>query len=154
MQILRYSLFIAFSGLLLIGCAKSDEADSSDDMAANDNPYAAIAGDWMIEAYAADAEEGAEPLVVTLTKATDSNEGWVTKFPHLDDPVASTNVFMNGDSVVTESASFTSALREGEMVQGVTSYYHFMGDEVHGRFVATYENGDVLRGKLVGERVE
>ncbi|NND72265.1 MAG: hypothetical protein HKN43_11890 [Rhodothermales bacterium] len=155
MRFLKMPFFVLFALLLVAGCSKkADDTDSMADSDMDENPYAELAGDWMVEAYANDAAEDAEPLVVVMVTATDSDEGWSTKFTHLEDAIPATNIFMNGDSVVVESGSYASALRDGRTVESLTSYYHFHGQEMSGRFVATYDDGVVTRGKFMGARID
>ncbi len=152
----KLSVFVLVGLFIVAGCAKNDDqGDTSEtEMASSDeSSYAAAAGDWLVEAHAMDAMEGDEPLVVSLLKATESGEGWSTKFTHLDDAIMSNNMFMMGDTIVSESGPFPSAIDADAIVQNVTTYYHFHGDGMAGRFVATYASGDVLHGTISGERV-
>ena len=147
----------ALAILLIAGCASKDDSGSNagDPGEAADAPYAAYAGDWMMEAYAADAAADAEPLTVTLMKATADGQGWTTKFTHMDDPVPA-SVSMDGDSIQVVWGSYPSQLREGATVRQVVATMAAYGDNMNGRFSATYEGDDetVLTGTLKGERIE
>jgi len=57
-----------------------------------------------------------------------------------------------GDSVVTEAGPFPSVLRPGQTVTLLRSVAHFKGDTMSGTFEATYENGDVVKGKTLATR--
>ena len=104
----------------------------------------------MTEVYTAASDE---PAVVVLIKGTDSAEGWTMKFVNVDEPVG-LQVSVVGDSLVTRSASYPSALREGRTVTSVTSYLAVNGDQMSGRFHAAYDDGETLKGRMVSERVK
>lgn len=144
------ALCVLFGGTMVAGCGgKEDNAPKSD--MTSDSPFAVYAGDWMTEVYSLD---GGEPLVATLLKATDSQQGWSMKFTHMDEAVPANTVFLKGDSVVMEIGPYPSALREGATVQSVTSYLHKDGDAMSGRFHAVYDDGAELDGRLSSERVK
>ncbi len=134
----------------LTACNRNTDTPAAPAPAVSTSPYAAYAGDWLTEVYTGDS---AEPALVVMIKGSDSADGWSTKFTHLDDPVPSSARIV-GDTLVTESGSFASGLREGRTVETVTSYLHRNGDELTGRFVATYDDGEVVHGRMQGERVE
>ncbi len=151
---MRSPLILLAAMLVFAGCrGNADEATNAGDSDAG--PYAAYAGDWMSESYAADAEEGDEPLVVTLIKANETADGWTVKFTHLDEPVPMT-VSMRGDSIAMMFGSYPSALREDVMVDNVTAVMHMDGDMMMGRFYARYadEAGTMLNGTMKSERIE
>ena len=104
----------------------------------------------MTEVYTAASDE---PAVVVLIKGTDSAEGWTMKFADMDEPIG-LQVSVVGDSLVTRSASYPSALREGRTVTSVTSYFSVNGDQMSGRFHAAYDDGETLKGRMVSERVK
>lgn len=147
---LYHTLALAcLTSLLIVGCA--DKADNYEaESTADANPYAGFAGDWMTDVFVGDSEEAA---VAVLVKATESSEGWTMKFTHLEEPI-DLSVFMKGDTVVSQSGAYPSALREGATVTEVVVYQHRNGDEMNGRFTATYDDGVVTSGRMKSMRVK
>ena len=146
----KFAMCALISAFLIMGCANKDSNETMEGHA-SDNPYAGYAGDWLTEAYVGTS---AEPDVVVMLSATDNSEGWAWKFSHMDDAVPSNNIFLKGDTVVTEIGPYPSALRDGMTVTNLVSYIHQHGAEMSGRFVATYSDGSEARGRLHGERVD
>ena len=85
-----------------------------------------------------------------LTVAPDSKSATIT-FPDRD-AIPARIVALAGDSVVTEAGPFPSVLRPGQIVTLLRSVAHFKGDTMSGTFEATYENGDVVKGKTLATR--
>ena len=143
--ILMLSIFL----LVAAGCA--DKNAGSDETAAEANPYAAWAGDWMAEAYAG---ESTEPAAVVLLKATDDPTNWSFKFVHLDDPVMAKSVSMVGDTLVMVMEPYASAIRDDETVDVLTSYMKMDGNKLSGRAHASYSSGDQVDFRLMAEKVQ
>ena len=137
----------ALSLIAFIGCG----GERAVPPAAATAPYEAYAGDWVCEAYVGD---GTEPVVLILLKAREGANGWTTKFTHVEQPLA-TSVSLRGDSLVTEFGPFPSALREGATVRNVITVMRAQGDEMVGRFVASYDGDPVpLRGRMIARRIK
>lgn len=145
------TIFVAI--FLLAGCGKSDDAssDMSDAPAEGNDPYAAVTGDWLTEGFVGDSEEAA---VVVLMSTSGEKENWTWKFTHLDEPLTANNVFLKGDSIVTEIGPYPSALKQGTTVDNLVSYLIVDGQTMTGRWVASYSDGSEARGRLAAERVE
>ena len=137
--------------VLLFGCARSDEPAPEDAPEPVENPLTAYAGAWEVQSFAIDSDE---PLVDLQLFATESTDGWSMAFDHLDEPVPG-HVTVQGDSVSFTVGPYSSALREAVMVT-TTSVLHADGDEIAGRFTATYEDSEpaILKGRLRGSRAE
>jgi len=142
------TLIFAVSVVLLAGCAGNRDAEQPQSTAAA--PYAAYAGDWLVEAFVADQEEG---IALIDLEATDTAEGWTMAFSHLDAPLPA-DVSMKGDSAVVSVGPFPSSLREGATVENVTVTFKVDGDAGVGRFVVIYADGETLRGWTTGVRAE
>ncbi len=139
----------AICTLLLVGCggdkyASEGEADT-DVAEAEANPLAQYAGDWMTESFVGD---DTEPALVVLMKATDSYDTWAMRFTHIDDLVPANSVVVDGDSVVSTWGPFPSGLREGIVVESMTAYMKADGDNMSGRAVANYSDGEVVNIRL------
>jgi hypothetical protein len=95
---------------------------------------------------------GPKDSVVATYALTASADGktWTLKFPNRD-PLATRILTSGGDSLVTETGPYSSVLRPGVMVTTRTTV-HFKGNTMTGTFMATYANGDILRGKVAGTR--
>jgi hypothetical protein len=96
---------------------------------------------------------GAKDSVVAsyvLTVAPDSKSATIT-FPDRD-AIPARIVALAGDSLVTEAGPFLSVLRPGQTVTLLRSVAHYKGDTMSGTFEATYENGDVVKGKTHATR--
>lgn len=145
------TIFIAV--ILFAACGKSDDsaAEMSDEPAETNDPYAAMSGDWLTEAFMSDSEE---PALVVLLNASGETEDWTWKFTHIDEPLHANNVFLKGDTVVTEIGPYPSALKQGTTVDHLATYSIVNGGTLSGRFVASYSDGSEARGRLSGERVE
>lgn len=143
------NIILVLTTVLVAGCAGDGDADQ---MQAADaaGPYAAYAGEWLVESYVADQEER---IALIELVATDNADGWTMAFSHLDAPLPA-DVSMKGDSAIVSVGPFASSLREGETVANVTVTFKATGDTGAGRFIVTYENGDTMTGWSTGERVE
>jgi hypothetical protein len=130
-------------GVALMGCAGQETADDEmveDTTAMAPEPAAPsladFAGTWT---FTGTTETGQTPPPYELTATADPS-GWTFRFPDLPDrgviPVRVLEV--SGDSVVTETDPFESALRPGLQVWTRT-VYRLEGDRLRGDLVAHYE---------------
>ena len=111
------------------------------------NIPAGVAGTWEGKSMIGPKDSVVTGVVMT---ATAKRKGWVTKVPNRD-PVPTRVIAAGGDSVVTESGPYNSVVRPGQQVT-VRTTGHYNGDTMTGTFVATYANGDVVKGKSTGTR--
>jgi hypothetical protein len=130
-------------GIALVGCAGEETADDEmvvDTTAMAPEPaepsLADFAGTWT---FTGTTETGQTPPPYELT-ATADQSGWTFRFPDFPErgviPVRVLEVA--GDSVVTETDRFESALRPGLQVWTRTVYRR-EGDRLVGDLVAHYE---------------
>lgn len=130
-------------GIALMGCAQEETAEDEmveDTTAMAPEPagpsLADFAGTWL---FTGTTETGQTPPPYELTATADVS-GWTFRFPDLpeqgDIPVRVLEV--SGDSVVTETDRFESALRPGLQVWTHTVYRR-EGDRLVGDLVAHYE---------------
>jgi len=117
--------------------------------AASAGKYAAFAGVWDGKSMV-----GANDSVVTTYKLTINGHtgGGTMKFPNRK-PVAVKLVTMGGDSLVTQTAKYSSILRKGQTVS-VRTTSRVSGDNMSGTFVATYGNGQTVQGKTAATRAK
>ncbi|HUL03945.1 MAG TPA: hypothetical protein VLV16_12025 [Gemmatimonadales bacterium] len=98
---------------------------------------------------------GAKDSVVAtyvLTIAADGKSGTMT-FPN-HDPIELRVLAMGGDSLVTEAGPYPSVLRPGQTVKSLRNVARVKGNTMTGMFQATYENGDVVKGKTQATRAK
>jgi hypothetical protein len=130
-------------GMALIGCAGEETTEDEmveDTTALAPEPagpsLADFAGTWT---FTGTTETGETPPPYELT-ATADQSSWTFRFPDFPDreaiPVRVLEV--SGDSVVTETDWFESALRPGLQVW-THSVYRLEGDRITGDLVAHYE---------------
>ncbi len=130
-------------GIALMGCAGEETAEDEmveDTTAMAPEPAAPsladFAGTWT---FTGTTETGETPPPYELT-ATADESGWTFRFPDFPErgviPVRVLEV--SGDSVVTETDPFESALRPGLQVWTRT-VYRLEGDRLMGDLVAHYE---------------
>jgi hypothetical protein len=147
-------------GIVLIGCereeAAEDETMVEDTTAMAPEPagisLADVAGTWTMTGT---TEAGESAPTYELT-ATADESGWEFRFPDYPDrgtiPVRVLEVA--GDSVVTETDTFESALRPGLQVW-THAVYRLEGDRLVGNLVAHYETTEpdsVLHISVEGTR--
>ncbi len=145
-----FVLLLVFA--IVIGCTPSEEEVPVDDpIVVPEVEEASFAGTWSVDAMTMDSDS---VLVTTTMFATDNAEGWTIAFDHVDEPVPAESVTMAGDSVTVVYGAYPSALRDGAMVTSLTSVVSVSGDEMTGRFRATYDTGEPLEfdGRLHGSR--
>lgn len=128
--------------LALVGCSKpADKPAETADAEATamaDAPAAIslgdIAGTWSVRSTVRGNESQAVTYDLT---ATADRSGWSITFPGRE-PIPTRVVAVEGDSIVTESGPFESALRKGVQVNArvVT---RLKGDKLVGSTVARYE---------------
>jgi hypothetical protein len=147
-------------GIFLIGCAQEEPAEEEtmveDTTAMAPEPagiaLADVAGMWIVTGTT-EAGEAIPPYELT---ATADQTGWEFRFPDYPDrgtiPVRVLEVA--GDSVVTETDRFESALRPGVQVW-THAVYRLEGDRLVGDLVAHYETTEpdsVLNIRVEGTR--
>lgn len=153
--------FLALAlGIALIGCEREEAAEeetmAEDTTAMAPQPtgisLADVAGTWNMTGTT-EAGEAAPPYELT---ATADQTGWEFRFPDYPDrgtiPVRVLEVA--GDSVVTETDTFESALRPGLQVW-THAVYRLEGDRLVGNLVAHYETTEpdsVLHISVEGTR--
>lgn len=129
--------------IALVGCSKpgdkpAETADAAATAMADAAPEAIslgdIAGTWAVHSTV----QGDESKSVTYDlTATADTSGWTITFPGRE-PIPTRVVAVEGDSIVTESGPFESALRQGVQVNArvVT---RLRGDKLVGHTVARYQ---------------
>ena len=128
----------ALAAVALLACAKeaADDATEMADTTAMEEPtpgisLANLAGTWNMRTMPMDSDTTQIEYTITIDEA-----GWTMLLPERD-PVTS-NVTVEGDSVVAVSAPFESVLRGGVMVT-TTTVYRMEGDRLVGTITARYE---------------
>ena len=134
---------VVFTALLL-GCAREgavEEETATEDTTAMAPETAGIeladvAGTWTMRGTT-EAGEAAPPYELT---ATADPSGWSFRFPELPDrgTIPVRVVHVEGDSIVTETESFESAIRSDVQVW-THAVYRLEGDRLVGDLVAHYE---------------
>jgi hypothetical protein len=110
----------------------------------------AVAGNWNGKAMIGPKDTVVTTFVLMLSS---SDTASTTTFPNRE-PLETHIVDMRGDSVVTEIGPYPSLLRPDQTVTSLRMISHFKGDVMWGTFEATYENGDVLKGKTKATRAK
>ena len=142
----------------LVGCAKTENRAATDTATGPVAPAgssstvrrADVAGKWRVKAM---TEAGDSVLGFVLTTTADGS-GWTSTFPNLA-PVPVRVVAVAGDSIVTESGPYESALRKGVQVR-THSVYRRQGDSLVGTTVAHYQTtgpDTVRRFRMEGTRM-
>lgn len=133
-----------------VGCAPAEKQPPQDQAtAAAIVSLADFAGAWTITGF---AESSDSVLITYELNATATPDGWTSTLPGRQ-PMPVRVVLVDGDSVVTETGPFESALRPGIMVT-TRSVARLQADTLTGSIVARYDAaGDsVLTGRLRGVR--
>jgi hypothetical protein len=130
--------------LVIAGCAGSDEQP---DVAADSLPPAPagtpaisaadVAGKWNVEVMPENSDSVTLRYVMTASADT---AGWSIQFPDRTDPVKVQVLLIDGDSIVTRTGPFPSALRKGVTVT-TESVSRMQGGEMTARHVAHYSQG-------------
>lgn len=108
----------------------------------------AVAGVWDAKTMVGPKDSVVVTEVLTMTANT---KGWTMAFPGRTEAVAVRVMSSAGDSVVTESGPYASALRAGQTVS-VRMVAHYKGDSMWGTAVATYGSGDKVNLKMAATR--
>jgi hypothetical protein len=118
---MRRFAFACCTAILVLGCAKSDDAATADTAAgtvgATATPaptiaLADVAGRWNLRSV---PETGDTTPIMSQINATASTSGWTMTLPNRP-PVASRVIVVAGDSIVTETGPFESVMRRGVQV--------------------------------------
>jgi len=120
--------------LLSFACAKPDTNASADSTAAATPMIALadVAGDWQVRGN----NEAGDSIISYRLHMTADTAGWTITFPGR--PAVPVHfVSMAGDSIVTHSGPYESALRRGVQVQ-TNNVFRLRGGELVGRAVAHY----------------
>ena len=136
---------------IAISCAPADERAAQERPAdAATVSLADFAGTWTVTVM---AESSDSVLTTYELRATTTSDGWTSTLPgRRRRPVRV--LLVDGDSVVTETGPFESALRPGVMATTRT-VARLQGDVLTGTIVARYDTDDadsVLTGRLHGTR--
>lgn len=147
---MKRSLLIC--AVILTACAKKEETPAVDTtaMAAptpTPPPPAAVAltnadmaGTWTGDVM----PMGKDTVLTTVTlSATATNDGWTLSLPNGAKPAVKV-VAIAGDSVVTETAGFKSAVRKGQNVKMMHQVFHMADGKLTGWNHVTYTNGDTV----------
>ena len=136
---------LLISAVVLSACAKTEQAaDTTTPAAAAPTPatptiaLADVAGTWEgnIMPVGKDTTVATSTLVATAT-----NDGWSMTLSN-GEKVPLTVVSVGGDSIVTTSNGFKSAVRKGQDVKSTHSIYRLQNGKLMGITHATYANGD------------
>jgi hypothetical protein len=138
-----------------LACAKSEQKAAADSgMPSGMMPKAVsvsdFAGTWALRAM---PESSDSVLVAFDLVATADTTTWTWNFPGRD-PVPTRILQVAGDSVVTETGPYSSALRKGVMVT-TRAVSRLQDGKMVGTFVAHYTTtgpDSVLRGRIEGTR--
>jgi hypothetical protein len=140
--------------LTLVACAKSEQkaadTQAAAPAAATPTPQgttnitaADVAGTWTGTAKLMTKDTVVVNIEQTMTSTT---EGWTLKLPNGTHPVRV--VTIGGDSVITESGPFPSAVRKGKQVQLIRNVMHLKDGKLTGVTHATYVGGDTTSYRL------
>jgi hypothetical protein len=139
-------LTVLMVATVLAGCGTSDQ-EAADGVSGGPT-LADFAGSWDLRLM----PEGAPETVQARIVGTGSAMGW-TLFLEGRDPIPAM-ARIEGDSLISHSDPYESVLRPGTTVE-VRSALILRGDEVTGRFVATYqtaEGEEEVTGTIEGRR--
>jgi hypothetical protein len=92
---------------------------------------ASLAGTWTLRT----TPDGRDTVITSEIAATGTTEGWTMTMPG-QQPVP-IRVRVDGDSIMTETGPFPSALRKGAMVT-TNAVYHVQDGKLVGTLVARY----------------
>lgn len=138
----RFTLFCCTAvAVAVVGCAKSDDAATTDTAAgvaaATTAPapisLADVAGRWTVRAV---PETGDTTAVVSQLNASADTTGWTMTLPNRP-PIATRVVLVSGDSIVTENGPYESVLRKGVQVR-TRSVMRLRDGRLIGNTVARY----------------
>ena len=137
----RITLVCCCSASVLVSCARSDDAATTDTaagaVAATQTPapisLADVAGRWTVRAV---PETGDTAAVVSQLTATADTTGWTLILPDRP-PIPTRVVVVAGDSIVTESGPYESVIRKGVQVT-TRSVMRLRDGKLVGTVVARY----------------
>jgi hypothetical protein len=135
--------------LVLVAGLSAGAAAQQQPMTMAMNPkMPAVTGIWDAKTMVGPKDSVVVTEVLTMTPDA---KGWTMAFPGRTEAVPVRVMSAAGDSVVTESGPYASALRAGQMVT-VRMVAHYKGDAMWGTAVATYGSGDKLNLKMSATR--
>lgn len=141
---------ILLAGLTLAaacGGAGGDSSAGEEATPAAGISLAETAGTWTVHVM----NEAGDSTIITYEMVTTSTtEGW-TSLIEGREPTAVRVVAVEGDSIMTATGPFESALREG-MTVNTTATVRLENGDLVGRMVATYSDGSVMNARLHGVR--
>lgn len=125
---------------LLLACGTGEQAPRADTAAAAvaapvGVDLASLAGTWTLRT----TPDGQDTVITSELALTGTTEGWTMTMPGRE-PVP-VRVRVDGDSIMTETGPFPSALRAGAMVT-TRAVYRVEGDKLVGTLTAHYEGTD------------
>lgn len=146
----RFPLLCVAVIALAVGCAPADQEAAHDEPQATAVSLDDVAGTWDVTVMAAESDS---VLITYVLNATATPDGWTSTLPGRE-PMPVRVVLVDGDSVVTETGPFESALRPGEMVSTRT-VARLHDDMIMGTIVARYDTDgaeSVMTGRVHGMR--
>ena len=143
---------LVLAALAVVACSKGEApADSAAAAAPAPPPTPAITaadltGTWDMKTMLMDRDS-----VVATSEliATGTTDGWTMKVPQQTKAVPIASVAIAGDSVVTQTGEFNSALRKGQKVTSHT-ISHLKNGQLTGVTHARYSNGDTVTFRVLG----
>jgi hypothetical protein len=156
---MRRVTFLCCTALAVVGCAKSDDAVTTDTAAGTAAVTATpvttisladVAGRWNLRSV---PETGDTTPITSQINATADTSGWTMTLPNRQ-PVATRVIVVAGDSIVTETGPFESVLRRGVQVTTRTTM-RLRDGRLVGSTTARYSTtgpDSVLRLRVEGAR--
>jgi hypothetical protein len=134
---------LALCTVVAVACAKTEQAADTTAAAAPPPPPPAItaadlAGTWDLKTMPMNRDT---VLTTGTMTSTGTADGWTMTLPSSKTPVPVRIVSMGGDSVVSETGQFSSAVRRGQKVS-IHSIQHLKDGKLTGVVHAKYSNGD------------
>lgn len=134
---------LALCTVMVVACAKNEQPADTAAAAAPPPPPPAItaadlAGTWDMKTMPMDRDTVLTTGTMTSTGAAD---GWTMTLGDSKTPIPVRIVSMGGDSVVSETGVFNSAVRRGQKVS-IHSIQHLRDGKLVGVVHAKYANGD------------
>jgi hypothetical protein len=141
---MRHSALVSCcAAIALVGCARSDDAATSDTAAGavaaststTTQPISLgdVAGRWTVRAV---RETGDTTPIISQLNASADTSGWTMTLPNRP-PTATRVVAVGGDSIVTENGPYESVLRKGVQVT-TRSVMRLRDGKLVGHTVARY----------------
>lgn len=134
---------LALFTVVAVACAKKEQAADTVAAAAPPPPppsitAADLTGTWDMKTMPMDRDT---VLTTGTMTSTGSADGWTMTLGASKTPIPVRIVSMGGDSVVSETGQFSSALRRGQKVS-IHSIQHLRDGKLAGVVHAKYGNGD------------